>query len=249
MPSLLQFQQELEAAIRGGEGAAANYPPAIAVYRNTWRKALLDALSDNYPVVAALLGDAEFYAAALDFLSAHPPSTPVLADYGREFADHLNASPSATHLPYLVDIARLEHYVTEAAIAADASPLDPHVLSDMPPSDLLLLRPCLNPSLRLAWFDTPAVTIWRAHQQQGVFEELEPVWSPEGALVVRKASQVSVKAVDRPTHRFAASLLLGHNLGDAATATADLHPDADISAIFASLITSGALVQSTCEEA
>ena len=60
---------------------------AMAVYRNTVLHGAVEALRANYPVVEQVLGSEMFVQVAVDFASECPPRSPVLALYGRDFAD------------------------------------------------------------------------------------------------------------------------------------------------------------------
>ena len=80
----------------------------FSVYRNNLYARLSDALRSRYPVVERLVGRDFFYAAAAVFIGAHPPSSPVLIEYGEAFPAFLETFEPARELPYLADTARLE---------------------------------------------------------------------------------------------------------------------------------------------
>jgi hypothetical protein len=101
--------------------AAAN---RLTIYRNTFYGTLTNALRLSYPAVHRLVGAEFFEGAAHAFINAHPPRGAYLDEYGSNFADFLACFPTATSVPYLADVARLEWAVTRALHAADATPLD-----------------------------------------------------------------------------------------------------------------------------
>ena len=84
LPDLIAFQRQFVAAI----DRPATGP--LAVYRNTVIHGAVEALRANYPVVEQIVGDEMFEAIAVEYSSAHPPKSPVLALYGDEFADWLS---------------------------------------------------------------------------------------------------------------------------------------------------------------
>jgi len=60
-------------------------------------------------VIKLLVGEAFFDAVAGHFVRAHPPSSPLMMFYGSEFPVFLEGFEPAKQLPYLPDMARLEH--------------------------------------------------------------------------------------------------------------------------------------------
>ena len=193
-PELLDFQHEFAAAL---DRPAAG---AMAVYRNTVLHGAVEALRSNYPVVEQILGTDMFDAVAVDFVSTCPPSTPVLARYGREFRDWLGHQRWIGDLPYLCDVARVELLHVECLFASDQE-TNPSRHSDEG------LK--LHPAVRFSWLSTPGMSIWLAHQRP-VVSDIAPDWVAEGALFTRPDPfTVMPSVVDRPTHRVLAGLHLG----------------------------------------
>jgi hypothetical protein len=204
----------------GPPGVAEDYGrPArdrVAVYRNNVIKGLCDALRDGFPVVAELVGDEFFDAMASAFVRAHPPASPVLLHYGRDFPDFIAGFEPADVVPYLADVAGLEQARTEAYHAADAEPLGIDALQGLSDERLSRMRLDLHPSLRLMASEWPVVSIWQAHQG------LDPVGAGSGlphtgdcALVLRPGWTVEVRAVAAPVHAFVRALGAGAPLGEA----------------------------------
>ncbi|MDT7531193.1 hypothetical protein OVY29_21230 [Sphingopyxis sp. SE2] len=109
------------------------------------------------------------------------------------------------------------------------------------PSQLVRRKVRLHPATRIARFETPAVTIWQAHRAGGEFEELEPEWKAESALVTRRSTGISVNLIDEAAHAMLAAIKSGRSLGSAITATAESHPDADLSKSLTTIISTAAL--------
>lgn len=218
----------------------AGLPPPFAIYRNTWLKGLLDALDANYPTIAMLLGPEAFKAAALEYACRHPPETPVLAQYGAGFADFLALHPAGRQIPYLSDVAALDRLWTECFFAPDAPVLNPEHYARLPPTELVRLRPRLHPATRMARFETPAVTIWQAHRIDGEFEEIEPEWQAERALVTRRGMAVTVSLIDEVTFRLLTEIR-ALTLGSAIARAAEAHPGSDLAQAVTTIIANGAL--------
>ena len=234
LPDLACFQRQFAATIEQPIGGA------MAVYRNTMIHGAVEALADNYPVVGQIVGEEMFEGIAVEFASAHPPRTPVLALYGETFAEWIEQQPWAADLPYLADVARVERLHVESFTAADGEPLT--IIDDAGRATLKLK---LHPALRFNWLQTPAMSIWLAHQQ-AMPSEIEPEWKHEGALFARPAPFLMHKLrIGRPAHRILVGIRLGETVGASLAAAVRLYPDCDGAALFASLVNLGAFLAPT----
>jgi hypothetical protein len=98
-----------------------------------YRTRLVDGLREDFPRVAALLGDAEFRALAYRYLARHRSTHPSVRDVGCRFTDFI-ASDAALP-PFLSDLARLEWARVEVFDASDAEPLRLSDLEALPAPD------------------------------------------------------------------------------------------------------------------
>lgn len=230
-PDLASFQRQFVQAI---DRPAAG---ALAVYRNTVIHGTVEALQSNYPVVEQIVGGEMFDGIAAEFVSAHPPLTPVLALYGAEFADWIERQPWFAELPYLADVARVERLHVECLMAAAATPLsdrDVRALCRLPNSRL-----DLHPAVRFGWLQTPAMTIWLAHRQE-IASALEPEWKAEGALFARPDPFVMhAPRIGRAAHRLLSGIRLGETIQASIEAATRLYPQEDCAAVLASLVNLG----------
>ena len=233
---LLEFQRDFAAAI----GAPADGP--MRVYRNTSLSGCVDALRDNFPAVARLLGDEMFESIAAEHASQCPPRRPVLALYGARFSDWLEEQPWVREVPYVPDVARIERLHIEALFAADEESLRLDEMQGR--EDWRALRLALHPAARFDWLTSPARSIWQSQRDEldGV---LEFEWHAEGILLTRPSLEVQSIALDQAGHRFLFGIRLGESVGDAAIATASLYPETDIGSLFASLVNAGAFAASS----
>jgi len=83
---------------------------------------LVEALREDYRLVARLLGDDAFFALCAGYVGAHPSRNPSLARLGAELPAFLRERPAPR--PDLADLAALEWARAEAFIAPDSAPLD-----------------------------------------------------------------------------------------------------------------------------
>lgn len=130
------------------------------VYRNNVVASLTDALVVAFPAVHKLVGDEFFRAMAKLYLREHPPTSPVMSQYGAAFPRFLRRFKPVAHLRYLPDVARLEIALRESYHAADHIPLDPAFLSAIAPDQLGTLELRLAPSARLIDSRWPIAAIW-----------------------------------------------------------------------------------------
>ena len=220
-----QFVQAIDRPVTGG----------LAVYRNTVIHGAVEALRSNYPVVAQIVGEDMFEGIAVEFSSATPPRTPVLALYGAEFADWLRRQVWIDDLVYLPDVATVERLHVECLMAADAE-----ALLALDVADLRDRRLKLHQATRFSWLPTPAMSIWLAHQQPFP-AEIAPDWKPEGALFARPSPFTThTPRIGASAHRILSGLRLGEPIAQSLAAAARLYPDTDPEAVFASLLQLGA---------
>lgn len=228
MPSLAAFQRSFAQTLLSGVRGQETYGVAIAIYQNGWRKALVEALEANYPVVAALIGAESFHALALDFTGSRGSPTPVLAGFGSNFPVFLSRHSVLADVPYLADVARVERLATEAHLAFDAD--------SMPLADFIEraernagkgLR--LHPAVRFCWLESPARTIWEAHQSPD-FAGCAPEWRAEGAFVHRPEGAVAVEPLSLGEHALLEALASGTTLERSLDRAAEADPAMNSSA-------------------
>lgn len=237
-PDLLAFQRQFVAAI----DHSATGP--LAVYRNTVIHGAVEALQANFPVVAQLLGSEMFEGIAVEFVTAEPPRSPILAAYGESFADWIDRQAWASDLPYLGDVARVERLHVECLLAADAQPFRPDPLAG---PEVAGLRLALHPAARFAWLANPAMTIWLAHQA-GIHENLDIDWAHEGAIFTRPACfELRPAILGRASYRLLGGIRLGESVGRAMRAAARLYPEEDTETLFQSLVNLGAFAAPVTE--
>jgi hypothetical protein len=201
----------------------------FAVYRNNVMVSLVDALADTYPIVQTLVGEEFFRAMARVFAQNKPPRSAVMAYYGREFAEFVEAFPPAVSVPYLADVARLEMARVMAYHAADV--VSVHVdalqaaLAD--PEQLLSLRLVLHPSVHVIDSTFAIFSIWAAHQGATCASSVDPDVA-QSMLVYRAGLVVDTMELAAGTGAFFSALLTGQTLLDAAAAASRMDPEFDL---------------------
>jgi len=187
----------------------------FAVYRNNVAVGLIAAMEMRYPVVRRLVGDEFFRGLARAFVAGNKPSSPVLIHFGAGFADFLERFEPAREIAYLPGVARLENAWVEAYHCAEATPLGLGDLAAIAPERLGQIVFTFHPSVRLLRLAHPAASIWAGHQGPGEPRAPER-WGPEDAMIVRPDADVTVRILPEGGYEFAAALLAGASLAEAA---------------------------------
>jgi hypothetical protein len=237
MPDLAAFQRDFITALMSEEQPAPPFRSlAFAVYRNTSARGAVEALRAAFPTVDMLIGGEMFTQVALDFRRERPPASPVLSEYGVDFACYLARQPWTCELPYLADVARLDRLWLESFLAADHAPSSGVAFRGEPAQIML------HPAARFAWLETPAMSIWQAHRDPDELADFEPDWRPEGALFTRRGQQVWAQPIDQACHRLLVSCATPSRVDDCVTAVAAAFPEADVPKLLGSCVASGALI-------
>ena len=201
----------------------------FAVHRNNVVVSLVQSLADSFPVVQRLVGDEFFGAMAGVFVRAQPPRSPLLAEYGDVLADWLAGFEPAAVLPYLPDMARLEHARVRAYHAADAPTVDPRTVGSGLHAAVGLdrLRIGIHPSLTVIVSDWAVASLWAAHQHDGddAVAGVE-VDRAESALVLRAGDDVLVLPVAAGDAALIRSLQSAQTLATAVRAATAAAPTA-----------------------
>lgn len=213
--ALLDSRQGCPAGLRTWNGSD---PAArLAVYRNNVVSSLIDALADTFPVVVQLVGEAFFRAMAAPFVRETPPRSRILAHYGEAFPAFIERFEPARSVPYLADVARLEHACVRAFHAADAEPLTAAAVQLALASAERIgeLRLRCHPSLAVLRSPFAVVSLWAAHQGGGDPSGVDPDQA-EAALVLRQGLDVVVLRLPPGGYEFVAAIGQGEGLGAAA---------------------------------
>ncbi|MFD1626617.1 DNA-binding domain-containing protein [Azospirillum griseum] len=172
MPTLHEVQGAFGRSLLLGEDAAVavhvvedgfTATERLAIYRNTSRSVLTEALRLSHPAVDRLVGRDFFDLLSARFIRAQPPRSGDLNLYGVGFADVIATVPEAATLAYLPDVARFEWGLACAANAPDGPRLDPAAFAGAIGDGRgdgqgdLIIEP--HASLRLLHLDHPADAI------------------------------------------------------------------------------------------
>lgn len=189
----------------------------FAVHRNNVTGSLVDALADTFPVTQALVGTDFFRAMAREFVCSAPPTSPLLAYYGKDFPLFVENFPPAASVPYLADMARLEYARVLVFHAADVPPVGEACLQALlaDPGRLATIRLRLAPAVRLLRSRWAIASLWGAHRGSGDLASIQPA-TAESALILRRGLAVEICSLPPGDAAFIGALLAGESLAAAA---------------------------------
>lgn len=139
MTALLTPEADVPDGLSAAKGDAKS---RFDIYRNNRVFSLMQNLRDGFPLLAKLLGDTAFDAAAQAYAYAHPPHSPLMFAYGADFpafvAEFEALAPTGA-LDYAKHVARLDAAFGQVAHAADHTPPTAPLALDDPQSQGLHL--------------------------------------------------------------------------------------------------------------
>lgn len=165
----------------------------LDIYAEGYFTRLASALAEQFPALADILGETEFYRLAAHYLVAHPSRSPNIAEAGRELPAFLACGKQER--PVLGDLAKLEWSVLEALHADDLPLLDAGRLQALTPAAWAGLRVGLDSSLRLLASDWPIDTLRETRQLP---EPLES--APIRLMVFRQLGVVQVERLSEAAY-------------------------------------------------
>lgn len=215
MADLASRQAEFIGALMAGDGAEGNDRRGFGVYRNNVFASLTAVLGVRFPVVKRLTGEEFFAATVHDYIRLHPPTAPVLLEYGETFSVFLDAYQPAAGLPFLPDIARLEWLRHDAFHAADCPALSAAAFANIDTTRVGDLIFTLHPSLRLITSPYPVFSIWETNIRDAEVRAIGPEQPGEAALIIRPVEDVVVLRLDPGEFAFVSALAAGATLSGA----------------------------------
>ncbi len=216
-PDILALVEEQRAIAATLTSSVSTEQLPWRIHRNTIWHGWIEALGDSYPVVKALIGNDSFSAHARDFLLYRPPSSAALKWIGNGFPQWLDGQPVSKTVPYLVDVARLEHLWLNAFHAPDQEPLAPDAIGQFEPEQMLELVAQLHPSTGFVESAFPIDVVFQVHQSDVIDTDQFIALPDRGVclMIARPGFDVLVLAVDPVCRQLAIALSSGRTLGQA----------------------------------
>lgn len=250
MPPLAEVQCRIRQAVVDGEfGGVADWlvggrdPAArLAVHRRHYQASLVAAILRKFPGVVWLVGEPFAGAAARDFVRAHPPRAPCIAEYGDGFPEFLAGRRGAERMPYLRWFAGLEILLGEASLAVERAPLGLEALARFGPKALPDVTLATQPAL--AYFEAPwpIDELAKLHLAGGAPDRYA-LEATSVRLQIRGArGSVRIDRLEPASFAFRAAVAGARTLGEAADAALEIEPGFDPGLGLAALFADGLVI-------
>ncbi len=132
----------------------------VRIYGGMYTARLREALREDYPRTAALLGEEAFTDLVTAYTAHHPSVNPSIRYAGAQLATFLAERPEAGRLPFLPDLVRLEWARVDAFDAPDCEPTTLDDLRAVRAEDFAEIRFVPVPSCTVLRVDWPVHRIW-----------------------------------------------------------------------------------------
>jgi hypothetical protein len=195
----------------------------VAIYADMfiWRQ--IDALRDDFPQLAQILGDGPFYALAEEYLRVHPSRHASLSELGSELPAFLRTWSGESARADLADLAALEWARAKVFEEANVEPAPPDRLRAFGSDELPQLRLRFVPALRVLQLGHDLSELWQALEDGAPAGR--PLPSQESVAVWRKDFEVLHAPLDADEAQALTLARLGEPLGVVCEAFAQ-RPDA-----------------------
>ena len=138
----------------------------LRIYANMYLWRLVDALRNDFPKLATVLGEEEFFALTERYVRQHPSEHPDLGRVGRQLVRFLREHPDPIRRPDSADLAGLEQVRSEIFLEADADPIDAAAIAALGTANFAAARLRFVPALQLRHFEYEVALLWRSLDEE-----------------------------------------------------------------------------------
>ena len=191
---LLGRSQEIMPHVRGNARESAD--TMFGVYRNAYWARLVECLSNDFPGLKALMGEAAFDTLARAYVAQNPSRHPSVRWAGRALAAFVASEAPYRDDPWIADMARFDWALAHAFDAADAPAAGLVDLANVPPEFWGSVRLAFHPTVDFFRVATPVDEVQPAlvNDAGTVFDR--NARCTRGILVWRIAHDVKFRAAD-----------------------------------------------------
>jgi len=134
----------------------------LGIYGDGYRLRLIEALQTSFPVLADLLGEADFQTLGARYVDTHESTFFSIRYYGDQLAGFLESDADYSKAPVLAELARWEWAMAAVFDAADAEPIDISAFAQLAPEDWAQLRFEWSPSVQIVELQWNVPELWKA---------------------------------------------------------------------------------------
>ncbi|MGI0115541.1 HvfC/BufC N-terminal domain-containing protein [Zooshikella sp. RANM57] len=187
----------------------AKEQPGLAIYANAYHQRLREALDGDYPCLGLLLGDEQFNQLVSDYITYHPSSDPSLRWFGQHLPAFVREQAHYQAMPIVAELAEWEWRLRLAFDAAGSEIAVINHVQQLTADQWPTLRFELVPSLQLVSWQTNAVAVWQALEQQ----QTPPAIAEEHTdwIIWRKGLVTNFRSIHDDERAALTLTLQGHN--------------------------------------
>ena len=208
------FGHEIDAVIATADRATAI--ERLRAYAGGYPARISEALAQDHPALAHVLGRRELSALVLRYLPHVPAGLRSLDDVGSALPAFLEADPATRDFPFAPDLARLEQAVRRAFHARELEPFDAAPLAGWTLEDWSAATLTFQPSVAVVRSAWPIHDLWRARDVPVEEIDIDLVERPDRVLVHRFGFQVVCESIAEVEAAALEALLGGASLGSTA---------------------------------
>ena len=205
------------------------------IYRSGYHARLVECLLDDYPVLAAMLGDAQVGLLCRAYVERHPSTSPNLNGFGRHMAalcrevrlEGEGAVGFDAVRVFASELATLEWALVEVLHAECPPPLDVTALQLVPPDAWARARFIKSEALRLFRFAYPVNAVFIANRIEEIVPAI-PERAPNAVAVYRKDMQLWRMDLTPAMLGILEPLVQGQSLGEALAAVEESVTDPEV---------------------
>jgi hypothetical protein len=203
--------READAAAVVTAGPKLSARERLDIYRYGYRARLSECLGDDYPALAATLGEVRFAALCDAYIEQYPSASPSLNAFGR----HMSALCAKEHGPFLAELARLEWALVEVVHAEMPAPLDLAALQALAPEAWNGVRLLKSDAVRLLQFEYGTNAYYQAFRSEGRLGPPAPPPQASATAVYRIGPTLWRMDLTAAMTRVLTALFAGVTIGEA----------------------------------
>jgi hypothetical protein len=182
----------------------------LGIYADAYRLRIIEALSNSYPILKALLGDDLFEQAARSYIDLYPSTYRNMRWVGDKMAEHLQAN--FPQYPIAAEMASFEWGLSLAFDAEDASILSLQHLAVIAPENWADLRFKFHPSIQLFIFKWNVLRVWQALNAEETVPKVSQIDEP--CVVWRKDLNSHYRSLDLAEYAAIQQVIAGASFGE-----------------------------------
>lgn len=160
------------------------------IYADGFLARLVEAIENDYPTLAKVLGGGPLRSLTARYVSRFPPRSHDLGRFGDRLPAFLETDALAGDLPFLPDLARFEWAVAEAFVVPDVDELSWADLVGPGPEAATELPLALRPGTALVGSMWPILEIWSCREQPTKTIDVPLARAARTVLVSRRGIEI-----------------------------------------------------------